>query len=36
MSKGQLLFQGTADEMKEATSEESFEEAFVKIVGGEY
>ena len=36
MSKGQLLFQGTADEMKERTNETSFEEAFVKIVGGEY
>ena len=35
MSKGMILFQGTADEMKEATNETSFEEAFVKIVGGE-
>ena len=36
MSKGELLFQGTADEMKKKTNEESFEEAFIKIVGGEY
>ena len=36
MSKGELLFEGTADEMKEKTNETSFEEAFVKIVGGEY
>ena len=36
MSKGEILFQGTVDEMKKATSEESFEEAFVKVVGGEY
>ena len=35
MSKGEILFQGTVDEMKKATSEESFEEAFVKVVGGE-
>ena len=36
MSKGELLFQGTAFEMKKVTGEESFEEAFIKIVGGEY
>ncbi len=35
MSKGHLLFEGTVDEMKSATNETSFEEAFVKIVGGE-
>ena len=36
MSKGQLLFEGTSEEMKEKTNETSFEEAFIKIVGGEY
>ena len=34
MSKGKILFQGTSDEMKNITNETSFEEAFVKIVGG--
>ncbi len=35
MSKGHLLFEGTVDEIKNKANEESFEEAFVKIVGGE-
>lgn len=34
MSKGNLLFEGTVDEMKNQTNETSFEEAFIKIVGG--
>ncbi|MCR5231490.1 MAG: ABC transporter ATP-binding protein [Acholeplasmatales bacterium] len=34
MSKGNLLFEGTVDEMKNKTNETSFEEAFIKIVGG--
>ncbi len=34
MSKGNLLVEGTIDEIKEKTNESSFEEAFVKIVGG--
>ncbi|MBR6072228.1 MAG: ABC transporter ATP-binding protein [Acholeplasmatales bacterium] len=35
MSKGNLLIEGTIDEIKEKTNQTSFEEAFVKIVGGE-
>ncbi len=34
MSKGDLLIEGTINEIKEKTNESSFEEAFVKIVGG--
>ena len=34
MSKGNLLIEGTIDEIKEKANETSFEEAFVKIVGG--
>ena len=34
MSKGDLLIEGTIDEIKEKANETSFEEAFVKIVGG--
>ena len=34
MSKGNLLIEGTIREIKEKTNETSFEEAFVKIVGG--
>ncbi len=34
MSKGNLLIEGTIDEIKNITHETSFEEAFVKIVGG--
>ena len=34
LSKGNLLIEGTIDEIKEKTNESSFEEAFVKIVGG--
>ena len=34
MSKGNILFEGTVDEIKEKTNEDSFEEAFIKIVGG--
>ena len=34
LSKGNLLIEGTIDEIKEKTNEASFEEAFVKIVGG--
>lgn len=34
LSKGNLLVEGTIDEIKEKTNESSFEEAFVKIVGG--
>lgn len=34
MSKGNLLIEGTVDEIKEKTNESSFEEAFIKIVGG--
>ena len=33
MSKGRLLFQGTVEEIKNKTNEDSFEEAFIKIVG---
>lgn len=35
MSKGHLLDIGTVEEIKEHANENSFEEAFVKIVGGE-
>lgn len=35
MSKGEVLATGTIEEIKEATMEQSFEEAFVKIVGGD-
>ena len=34
MSKGNLLIEGTIKEIKEKTNETSFEEAFIKIVGG--
>ncbi len=34
MSKGNLLIEGTIPEIKEKTNETSFEEAFIKIVGG--
>ena len=34
LSKGNLLIEGTINEIKEKTNESSFEEAFVKIVGG--
>lgn len=34
MSKGNLLIEGSIDEIKKATNETSFEEAFVKVVGG--
>ena len=34
MSKGNLLVEGTIDEIKTKANESSFEEAFVKIVGG--
>ena len=34
LSNGNLLIEGTIDEIKEKTNESSFEEAFVKIVGG--
>ena len=34
MSKGNLLIEGTINEIKEKANETSFEEAFVKIVGG--
>lgn len=34
LSKGNLLIDGTIDEIKEKTNESSFEDAFVKIVGG--
>ena len=34
LSKGNLLIKGTIDEIKEKTNESSFEEAFVKIIGG--
>ena len=34
MSKGNLLVEGTIDEIKTKAKESSFEEAFVKIVGG--
>ena len=34
MSKGNLLIEGTIKEIKEKTTETSFEEAFIKIVGG--
>lgn len=36
MSKGNLLEEGTIDEIKAKVNEDSFEEAFVKIVGGEF
>ncbi len=35
MSKGEVLAMGSIDEIKAQTQEESFEEAFVKIVGGD-
>lgn len=35
MSKGEILETGTIEEIKAKTNETSFEEAFVKIVGGE-
>ena len=34
MSKGNLLIEGTIKDIKESLHEESFEEAFIKIVGG--
>ena len=34
MSKGSLLIEGSVNEIKEKTNESSFEEAFVKIIGG--
>lgn len=34
MSKGNLLIEGTIKEIKESVKEESFEEAFIKVVGG--
>lgn len=34
MSKGNVLEEGTIDEIKKKTNETSFEEAFVKVVGG--
>ena len=34
MSKGNLLIEGTIDEIKDRTNQTSFEEAFVRIVGG--
>ena len=34
LSKGHLLIEGTINEIKEKTNESSFEEAFVKVVGG--
>jgi len=34
LSKGNLLIEGTINEIKEKTNESSFEEAFVKIIGG--
>ncbi|MCR5786581.1 MAG: ABC transporter ATP-binding protein [Acholeplasmatales bacterium] len=34
MSKGSLLIEGTIDEIKQKANESSFEEAFIKIVGG--
>ncbi|MGN1295900.1 MAG: ABC transporter ATP-binding protein [Bacilli bacterium] len=34
MSKGKVLEEGTIDEIKQKANESSFEEAFVKIVGG--
>ena len=33
LSKGELLFIGTIEEMKKKTNEDKFEEAFIKIVG---
>ena len=35
MSKGNILCEGTVEEIKNIANEESFEEAFVKIVGGQ-
>lgn len=35
MSKGKILATGTTEEIKQIANETSFEEAFVKIVGGE-
>lgn len=35
MCKGSMLKEGTVDEIKASVNEDSFEEAFVKIVGGE-
>ena len=34
MSKGKILEEGTILEIKNKTNESSFEEAFVKVVGG--
>ena len=34
MSKGNVLEEGTIEEIKQKANETSFEEAFVKIVGG--
>ena len=34
LSKGNLLIEGTISEIKDSVNEESFEEAFIKIVGG--
>jgi hypothetical protein len=34
MSKGELLATGTVLELKEKTNKETFEDAFVEIVGG--
>ncbi len=34
ISKGNLLMEGTIPEIKERTNETSFEEAFIKVVGG--
>ncbi len=34
LSKGNLLMEGTIPEIKERTNETSFEEAFIKVVGG--
>ncbi len=34
LSKGNLLIEGTINEIKEKANESSFEEAFVKIIGG--
>ena len=35
MSKGNILCEGTVEEIKNIANEDSFEEAFVKIVGGQ-
>ena len=34
MSKGKVLEEGTIEEIKSKVNESSFEEAFIKIVGG--